>query len=130
MFTDNIKNNEPETLGNRLRSARKTKGWTQEQLAIQADTSQAVIQKIENGKSLRPRKIDKIAGVLGVEAAWLQFGTRQESKNTPDAEAMEVARVWSELDEPYKSSLKEAIMEAAGFSLHEAVDIIRHHHHY
>lgn len=113
MLTRQIKSEALETLGQRLRKARKDKGWTQEQLALRADTTQAVIQKIENGKSLRPRKIDKIADVLGVSAAWLQFGT--ETVDTNDDEAAEVARIWSRLDEPYRSSLKEAILEAAGY---------------
>ena len=47
----------PEHIGIRLRSARREKGLTQDQLAKEAGTNQAVIQKIENGKSLRPRQI-------------------------------------------------------------------------
>ena len=39
------------TLGERLRYRRRQMGWTQEQLAVQAGTNQAVIQKIENGKA-------------------------------------------------------------------------------
>ena len=56
----------PGNLGQRMRQRRQEKGWTQEQLAVRAGTNQAVIQKIENGKSLRPRKIDQIAAVLDV----------------------------------------------------------------
>lgn len=64
----------PEHIGIRLRSARREKGLTQDQLAKEAGTNQAVIQKIENGKSLRPRQIMRISEVLGVNPAWLQFG--------------------------------------------------------
>ena len=64
----------PEHIGIRLRSARREKGLTQDQLAKEAGTNQAVIQKIENGKSLRPRQIMQIAEVLDVNPAWLQFG--------------------------------------------------------
>ena len=46
-----------ESLGGRLRRRRKELGWTQMYLAEQVGTSQAVIQKIENGKSLRPRSL-------------------------------------------------------------------------
>jgi transcriptional regulator with XRE-family HTH domain len=128
MLTVHTKREDLSTLGNRLRKARKDKGWTQEQLAAKADTSQAVIQKIENGKSLRPRKIDKIAEVLDVSAAWLQFGT--DGPDGPDDEAMELARLWASLDEPYRSTLKEAILEAAGYGVHESMDLLRHHHRY
>lgn len=37
-------------------------------------SSQSAIQKIENGKSLRPRKIETIAEVVGINPAWLMFG--------------------------------------------------------
>ena len=64
----------PEHVGLRLRKARRDKGLTQQQLATEAGTNQAVIQKIENGFSLRPRNIMQIAEVLKVNPAWLQFG--------------------------------------------------------
>ncbi len=85
------------TLGERLRYRRRQMGWTQEQLAVQAGTNQAVIQKIENGKSLRPRKLDEIAAVLDVNPAWLMFG---DEKATPlTDEAREVAEMWMALSE-------------------------------
>ena len=80
------------TLGERLRYSRRQRGWTQEELAVKAGTNQAVIQKIENGKSLRPRKIDEIAAVLEVSPAWLMFG---DSKAIPlTDEARELAELW------------------------------------
>ena len=83
------------TLGERLRYRRRQMGWTQEQLAVHAGTNQAVIQKIENGKSLRPRKIDEIAAVLEVNPAWLMFG---DEKATPlTDEARELAELWMTL---------------------------------
>lgn len=97
------------TLGERLRQERKNKGWTQAQLAERADTTQAVIQKIENAKSLRPRKIDAIAHSLGVSPSWLMFGS--ESDETLDREATAIARAWSKLKEPARSALKEAILQ-------------------
>jgi hypothetical protein len=42
-----------------------------------------VIQKIENGKSLRPRNIMDIAQVLNVNPAWLQFGEPWAQKPAP-----------------------------------------------
>ena len=80
------------TLGERLRYCRRQMGWTQEQLAVQAGTNQAVIQKIENGKSLRPRKIDEIASVLEVNPAWLMFGDEKATPLTDDAR--ELAELW------------------------------------
>jgi transcriptional regulator with XRE-family HTH domain len=101
-------NFEPESLGERLRGRRREMGMTQEQLAERADTTQAVIQKIENGKSLRPRKIDKIASALGVKAAWLMFGN--DRFDHIDAEAMKIADAWTRLDETLRTELRARIL--------------------
>jgi len=96
-----------QSLAVRLRAARLEKGWSQEFLASRADTSQAVIQKIENGKSLRPRNIERIAVALGMRPAWLVFGVI-ESKLL-DEDAIQVARAWSQLKDPEKSAMRETI---------------------
>jgi len=61
-------------IGKRLRETRKARGLTQVKLAEKANTNQAVIQKIENGKSVQPRNIEDLALVLQVNPAWLQWG--------------------------------------------------------
>jgi transcriptional regulator with XRE-family HTH domain len=73
-----------EAIGLRLRVERRKNGLTQEELAQEAGTNQAVIQKIENGKSLRPRVIMEIAEVLKVNPAWLQFGDPWAERNVPE----------------------------------------------
>jgi len=85
------------TLGDRMRYRRRQLGWTQDELAMHAGTNQAVIQKIENGKSLRPRKIDEIAEVLEVPPSWLMFG--EDPNNALSDEAMELAETWQKLSE-------------------------------
>ena len=104
-----------ESLGERLRQKRKEMGWTQEQLAARAGTTQAVIQKIENGKSLRPRKIDKIAAPLGVPPAWLMFG--DSSYDDLDSEAIEVLRAWQKLDLESRRSFKQQLLTRARCAL-------------
>ncbi len=101
-----------ETLADRLRRARKQRGWSQEYLASQADTSQAVIQKIENGKSLRPRNIERIAEALDVRPAWLMFGVNEVEDL--DEESVQVARAWARLKEPERSAMKETIRRLSG----------------
>ena len=96
------------TLGQRMRYKRLDNGWTQEQLAAKAGTNQAVIQKIENGKSLRPRKIDQIASVLGVNPAWLMFGDEADSSLSSDAR--DLAKAWNKLPEPHRSRILHEIM--------------------
>ncbi len=63
-----------EGIDKRLRKTRLARGLTQAQLADQANTNQAVIQKIENGKSAQPRNIEDLALILEVNPAWLQWG--------------------------------------------------------
>ena len=98
------------TLGERLRYSRRQRGWTQEQLAAQAGTNQAVIQKIENGKSLRPRKINEIAAVLEVNPAWLMFGDRSANLTV---DAVKIAEAWQAIPEPSRSHLKDQILRLA-----------------
>jgi transcriptional regulator with XRE-family HTH domain len=97
-----------ETLANRLRNARQRRGWTQQELAIKAHTSQSVIQKIENGKSTRPRNIEIVAKTLEVDPSWLLFGVGETAQLSP--EAIAVAKTWSELSEPERSSVRESVM--------------------
>ncbi len=98
----------PLSLGERLRCRRREKGWTQDQLAAQAGTNQAVIQKIENGRSLRPRKINEIASALEVTPSWLMFG--EETNNNINTEARTVAEAWSRLPEPFRSRIRAEIL--------------------
>ena len=74
-----------------------------------AHTTQAVIQKIENGKSLRPRNIVALAKALEVDPAWLMFGV--SDTESVSAEAIAVAKAWSELPEPQRSSVKNQVMQ-------------------
>ena len=100
---------ETTTLASRLRLRRKEKGWTQKELAERTGSTQAVIQKIENGKSLRPRNVVKLAQALGVSPAWLMFG--QESFDELNDEAIEMATAWSKLQEPHRSAIRQAILK-------------------
>jgi len=73
----------PEYIGERLRMVRREKGLTQAELGEKSGTNQAVIQKIENGNSLRPRQIMRIAEILDVNPAWLQFGDPWADRGLP-----------------------------------------------
>ena len=77
------------------------------------DSNQAAIQKIENGRSLRPRNIVKLAQMLQVSPAWLMFGqpsVEEIFEEELDAAALEIANAWSTLAEPHRSSIKLAIL--------------------
>lgn len=61
-------------IAKRLRETRTAKGMTQTQLAELAGTNQTVVQKIENGASVRPRCLAGLAYALEVNPAWLAWG--------------------------------------------------------
>jgi transcriptional regulator with XRE-family HTH domain len=98
-----------ETLGDRLRHARLRRGWSQRILAEWASTSSSVIQKIENGKSLRPRNIVTIAEALEVEPSWLMFGDGETAPHL-STEAIAVAKAWSKLPERERNAVRESVM--------------------
>lgn len=72
-----------KTIGDRLRAMRLALSLTQEELARKAGTSQAIIQKIENNHSLRPRCIEEVARALYVNPAWLQYGSTYAAIKPP-----------------------------------------------
>ena len=72
-----------ENVGSRLRMVRLEKDHTQGELGDLAGTNQASIQKIENGKSIRPRMIMELAEAVDVNPAWLQFGEFYAVKERP-----------------------------------------------
>ena len=95
-------------LGKRLRLRRKYLDLTQTELADRVGTSQAVIQKIENGKSLRPRILGELATALDVKPAWLMYGI--EDLGDLSDEAIELGRAWAKLKEPHRTAMKDAIL--------------------
>ena len=63
-----------DTLGDRLRALRQARNLTQKELGELSYTNQAVIQKIENHKSLRPLMLKQIAEALRVPPVFLAYG--------------------------------------------------------
>lgn len=98
-----------DTLAKRLKYLRKHRGFTQEELARMVDTTQDVIQKIENGKSLRPRNIEKLATALDTSPAWLQFGISELDKL--DEKSIGLAMLFAELP-PEQQKVIEATIKS------------------
>ncbi len=70
-----------DTIGKRLQTARDRRVWTQEDLAREAGVPVVTISRIENDRyEERPRQstIQKLAGALKVDPAWLVFGGDSE----------------------------------------------------
>lgn len=86
-----------ETLGQRLRSARKTNNLTQSELAKKSGVSQQLISQIENENIKSTNDIFSLAGTLNVSAKWLATGQGDKfvtslSDNKEEAKFLELLR--------------------------------------
>lgn len=63
-----------KTLAERLRHARRERGYTQLQLAEAAEVRQSDISKLERGDSLKTSNLVRIARALSVSPEWLDTG--------------------------------------------------------
>jgi transcriptional regulator with XRE-family HTH domain len=83
---ENTKGNEKVLLGQRIRSLRNTKGWTQQELGEHADVNYKFIGEIERGQQNPSFAVlVKIASALGVELQEL-FGFEQDTMDRKDVE--------------------------------------------
>lgn len=66
-------------VANRVREARKRRGWTMAELAKAAGTTQQNVSLIERGRQQpRPQTIDALARALECDRAWLFFVTSDQ----------------------------------------------------
>jgi len=79
--------NQLPTLADRLNHAMAERGMKQEQLAIAAGCTQASIQKLSSGKSLKSRFLAAIARALQVDVDWLELGTLPKAQHNGHAAA-------------------------------------------
>jgi phage repressor protein C with HTH and peptisase S24 domain len=63
-----------DTLGKRLKHARKERGLTQQQLEVASGVKQSDISKLERGESNTTTQLVKLARALGCSAEWLDTG--------------------------------------------------------
>lgn len=100
-------------IGKRLASARKSKGYTQEQLANLTGLSIKMFSAAENGhKAMRPENIIKICECLSISTDYLLCGTSDKLSSL--AEYDEIQRLspkqreaLSKIIEDYLSAFKE-----------------------
>lgn len=78
-----------ETIGNRIKTERKTKGLTQEGLGKRVGVGKSSVSQWESGltKNLIGHNLTKVATALGVNENWLVTGQGQKQRNTTDINA-------------------------------------------
>lgn len=74
-----------DTVGKRLKEARKYSGITQVELADAIDAKQGAISDLENGRNSTSTKLVQMALALGVNAEWLSTGVGEMVNVSKDA---------------------------------------------
>ena len=83
------------TLGERLKKARKSKGFTQDKLAETIGTSRGVITNLEHDKTETPQPliINAICNTLEISQEWLINGTGKMN----NSKEIKISKVLSEI---------------------------------
>jgi transcriptional regulator with XRE-family HTH domain len=84
-----VKNNIGVGIGERLRSAREEKGWSQNELAKRSGVSQPVISQVESGTKLTEKQGRKIAETLEIGYDWLMTGNEKKKMYPADQKMMD-----------------------------------------
>lgn len=107
-WTDiNIAENAKMSIGERVRSARNSKGMTQNDLVKKAGISQSALSELETGKSTNSYNLVAIAAALGVDARWLETG------RSDTTEAAQLALRITELSEAQRDAVKAVVSSYA-----------------
>lgn len=96
-------------LGEKIRTLRKTKGYTLERLAELSESSKSYIWELENKNPPRPsgEKILKIAAVLGVTSDYLMDPT--ETLKVEDAADTAFYRRYRQMPEGTKDKIRRMV---------------------
>lgn len=96
-------------LGDKIRTLRKSKGYTLEKLAELTDSSKSYIWELENKNPPRPsgEKIVKIAAVLGVTADYLIDPT--ETLKVEDAADAAFFRKYRKMPQETKDKIRRMV---------------------
>lgn len=102
-----------DTLGSRLRHARRKAKVSQDELANIVGVSQAVISKIERGDQDASTKINEFARALGCDAFWLSSG--KHSGESDDLRFMK--ENYESLTDSQKSRLIDSLKDMVALNL-------------
>ena len=68
-------------IGERIKEARKNKGYTQEKLAEEIDVAVGYICKLENGFPINLKRVSQLSQILDVSMEYLLAGTSPQADN-------------------------------------------------
>ena len=82
-----------EVIGRRLKEARLSKNYTQEELAEQLDISVAFLSRVERGNShINLKRLNELCGLLDVSEGYVLSGASSNSENYLDKEFAELLK--------------------------------------
>ena len=104
-----------KNLGERLRYARKQRGWSQEKLAQESGVNQGTISKIEREGQSKSVYAVELAQALGVDSLWLLTG--EDSGYEADVnqqiklsnEEQQIISMYRKLDEKNKKTIRDIL---------------------
>lgn len=76
-------------IGERIKEARKSKGWSQEKLSEEIDVAVPYISRIERGDQVSLKRLAQIGKVLDTSLEYLVGGTATKAPNYLDKELYE-----------------------------------------
>jgi len=99
----------PNPLGDRIRTLRKERGLTLDQLAEQSGSSKSYIWELENKNPPRPsaEKLSKIAAQLGTTIEYLLEG--EASQSADEAVDAHFYRNYQKMDGPTKAKIRRIV---------------------
>ena len=77
-------------IGDRIKEARKKKGWSQEKLAEEIDVAVAFISRAERGHGINLKRLAQISDKLDVPLEYLVSGVTTKSENYLSKELNEI----------------------------------------
>ena len=97
-----------QSFGEKIRTLRKDRGLTLDQLAEKTESSKSYIWELENKNPPRPsaEKIAKIAGVLGVTSDYLMD---DKDQNKESAEDLAFFRKYRDIDPTTKERVRQML---------------------
>lgn len=99
------------SIGQRIRDKRKDLKLSRVELSRVVGISSTAMQKIEDGRTKNPKHLIKIASVLQVNPAWLQFGGNidEETNISLNANEIELISKYRQLNEPEKKFINKCL---------------------
>lgn len=77
-------------IGQRIKEARKKKGWSQEKISEEIDVAVGYISRVERGNPINLKRLAQISNALDVPMEYLVTGVSLKSENYLNKELSEI----------------------------------------